>query len=345
MSTKNNEKKTVAELNVQRNAYALTINNPESHGFGHLSIKKTLIENFTTLRYFCLADEIGANGTYHTHAYVCFASRVRFGTVKKHFPSAHIEIAKGTVQRNIDYIKKAGKWEGTEKAETSVAGTFEEWGEPPKQKGKRPDMAELMDYIETGYSNAEILKINNDYILDIDKLDKVRTTLLMDKYRDKRRLGLKCVYISGATGAGKTKDILDVHGDGNVYRISDYQHPFDHYECQPVLCMDEFRDSLKISDMLNYCDIYPIQLPARYSNKVACYERVYIVSNWILEDQFKDVQENHPETWIAFLRRIHEVRVYAEDGSITVYNSVAEYLNRNKGFRPLTDNENATPFE
>lgn len=46
--------------------------------------------------------------------------------------------------------------------------------------------------------------------------------------------------------------------------------------------------------MLQYCDIYPIQLPARYANKFACYETVYIISNWSLEDQYKEVQKDNP---------------------------------------------------
>ena len=46
-------------LNMQRNAYQITINNPEANGFSHIIIKKALIENFSTLRYFCMADEIG----------------------------------------------------------------------------------------------------------------------------------------------------------------------------------------------------------------------------------------------------------------------------------------------
>lgn len=96
-------------LNMQRNAYQITINNPEVNGFSHIIIKKALIENFSTLRYFCMADEIGEQGTYHTHVYVYFNSRVRFKTVKKHFPPAHIEIAHGNIQSNIDYICKKGK--------------------------------------------------------------------------------------------------------------------------------------------------------------------------------------------------------------------------------------------
>lgn len=343
---KDGTKKTVAGYDIQRNAYQLTINNPETYGFGHTAIKEKLVTNFATLRYFCLADEIGANKTYHTHLYVYFRSRVRFSKIKKHFPVAHIDAAKGTVQQNIDYIKKSGKWEGTEKEATRVEGTFEEWGEISKQKGQLEKMAELFDLIDGGYTNAQILALNHDYILDIDKLDKVRTTLLTDEYKGKRRLDLRCIYISGVTGTKKTSGVLDFHGDADVCRVTNYLHPFDHYCCEPVLCLDEFRSSFRISDMLNYCDIYPIQLPARYSNKVACYRYVYIISNWRLEEQYKDVQEKDPETWKAFLRRIHEVRTYNKDGSITVYDSVEEYLNRNNGFHPLSQEEKTVvPFK
>lgn len=330
-------------LNMQRNAYQITINNPEENGFSHTIIKKALIENFTTLRYFCMADEIGEQGTYHTHVYVYFNSRVRFNTVKKHFPPAHIEIAHGNIQSNIDYICKKGKWEKTSKAETRVEGTYEEWGDVPKQKGQIPEMEELYQMIEAGYTNAEILAMNNDYILNIDKLDKVRITLLTDKYKEKRRLNLKVIYISGVTGKGKTRGILDKHGDANVYRVSDYLHPFDQYTCQPVIVFEEFKSSLRITDMLNYCDVYAICLPARFSNKYACYETVYILSNTPLENQYREVQKEEPETWAAFLRRIHEVRIYGHDGTITIYDSVEKYMRRNENFHSVDVQENC-PF-
>lgn len=180
----------------------------------------------------------------------------------------------------------------------------------------------------------------------LSKLDKVRTTLLIEKYKKKRRLNLQVIYISGATGTGKTRGVLDMHGDENVYRVSDYQHPFDNYSCQPVLVFDEFRSSLKLSDMLNYCDIYPIELPARYANKYACYETAYIISNWDLEKQYKEVQEDNPESWKAFLRRIKEVHVYHEDGTITKYDSVEKYLHRTEEFHELTKSEADTcPFQ
>lgn len=346
----NENKKTVknmttgkAATNVQRNAFQLTINNPLEKGIDHLSIKKTLVDNFSTVSYFCMADEIGENGTPHTHIYVHFTSRVRFSTVKKQFPQAHIEAAFGNAQSNREYVQKSGKWSDTEKAETSIAGTFEEWGTIPIQKGIRPDMAELYGLIKDGYTNSEILAMNNDHILYIDKLDKVRTMLLTEQFKGTRRLDLKVVYVCGETGTGKTRKILDGEGDTSVYRVTVYEHPFDSYACQPVLVFEEFRSSLRIGDMLNYCDIYPVELPARYANRYACYNTVYITSNWKLEDQYKEVQRDSPETWRAFLRRIHAVYVYEKDGSITTYDSVDEYMHRNEKFHSVSL-EDECPF-
>ena len=340
MGAKENNK---AAANCQRYAYQLTINNPNDYGWTHDHIKEVLIRGCSTITYFCMADEIGEQGTPHTHIYTHFSSRVRFSSVKKRIPEAHIEPAQGSVEANIDYIKKTGKWADTDKAETRIEGTFEEWGTRPTQKGHRGDMEDLFKMIESGYSNADILALNNDYILQIDKIDKVRSTLLQDKYKGIRRLDLQTIYISGMTGTGKTKDILDTHGDANVYRVTDYLHPFDSYSCQPVIAFEEFRSNIRISDMLNYCDIYPLELPARYTNKYACYSTVYIVSNWPLERQYEEIQKTSLETWRAFLRRISEVRVYTGQNEITTYKSVEEYFRSCKDFRPVTS-EDHNPF-
>lgn len=285
-----------------------------------------------------MADEIGTQGTPHIHIYVCFTSRVRWSTLKKHFTEAHIEIAHGSVEDNIMYIKKDGKWKDTEKEETKIEDSYEEWGEVPKQKGNNQDMAELYQLIKDGYTDTEIFEINNDYIREVDRINKIRTTLLIDKFKDTRR-NIKVIYISGATGTGKTRGVLDTHGDSNVYRVSDYNHPFDYYSCQPVLCFDEFRSSLRLSDMLNYMDIYPIQLPSRYSNKVACYETVYVVSNWKLEAQYPEIQQHDQESWSAFLRRIHEIHIYNSNGTIDIYDSVQAYFDRGTKFHPAEKEE------
>lgn len=286
-----------------------------------------------------MVDEIGAKEkTPHTHVYICFTSAVRFSTLKKHFSSAHIEAAKGSIEQNLDYLKKSGKWANTEKSETTVENSFEEIGtRPAESKGKRYDLEELYRMIvEEGLTNTEIIRLNNDYILQIDKLDKVRTMYLQEKFKGTRRLDLEVTYVFGRTGGGKTRDILDGYGDENVYRVTDYKHPFDGYSTEPVIVFEEFRNSLTLKDMLNYLDIYPIQLSARYANKYACYTKVFICTNWPLEKQYEFEQETDEESWKALLRRIHKVKEYI-DNDIIVYDSVSDYLNRKNRFKPVTE--------
>ena len=306
--------------------YQLTINAPIEKGWTHQHIFEVLKANFKTLRYACLADEQGS--IYHTHLFVVFSSRVRFSMMKKYFPEAHIEKCKSNISSNVEYIKKTGKWlDDKSKQEKVIEGTFEEYGEcPPDSKGIRYDLSELYQMIADGLTNAEILAINQDYILQIDKLEKIRMILLSEKYKDTVRLDLEVIYISGATGTGKTRGVLESNGYSNVYRVTDYKHPFDSYNGQAVLAFDEFRSSLPIKEMLLYLDIYPIELPSRYTNKYACYNRIYIISNWSLENQYKEVQKDDVETWNAFLRRIHKVVIYEKDGTIIEYPSVNDYF-------------------
>lgn len=317
--------------------YQLTINNPLDYDMNHAKIKEIFAQKFKTFSYLCMADEKGS--CLHTHIFVCFTSRVRFSSIKKHFPTAHIEAVNGSVAENIAYIKKSGKWENDVKHGTIIEGTYEELGNiPPESHGKRQDMTELYEMMLDGLTNAEILAQNQDYILQIEKLDRLRTITLTEKFKGTRRLELRVTYVYGETGTGKTRGILDTHGDINVYRVTDYQHPFDGYNCQPVIVFDEFRSSLKLKDMLNYCDIYPIELPARYSNKYACYLQVYIVSNWKLEKQYSDLQNDDNESWQAFLRRIHAVKIYEKD-KILEFNSVQSYFNYMNDWKEPTKEE------
>ena len=72
------------------------------------------------------------------------------------------------------------------------------------------------------------------------------------------------------------------------------------------------------------------------SNKYACYHKVYIISNWDLEKQYAEIQKEDTETWSAFLRRIHKIKVFMKDSVIHTYDSVKEYFDR---FIPATKEE------
>jgi hypothetical protein len=296
----------------QSRKWILTINNPVKHGFDHEKIKEEFA-NFKSLNYWCMCDEKG--DTYHTHIFMSFGSGVRFSKVKKHFPPADIRMCKGTSQQNRDYITKEGKWEKDKKKETNIAETFEEWGEMPQERqGNRSDIDDLYDMIKNGMSNYEIMEDTPTYLMHIDKIERARQIVREEQYKNTWR-DLHVTYVYGATGTGKTRDIMEKYGYSNVFRVTDYDHPFDAYKGQDVIIFEEFRSSLKIQDMLNYLDGYPLELPCRYANKIACYTKVYIVTNIGLEEQYSSVQMNHNETWKAFNRRINEVIYYHGDNS------------------------------
>lgn len=69
----------MAAQDPQSRRWSLTINNPKDCGLDH----DTIIERLHLFhpRYFCLADEIGESGTYHTHIYLFSHSPIRFSTV------------------------------------------------------------------------------------------------------------------------------------------------------------------------------------------------------------------------------------------------------------------------
>ena len=329
-------------IDKQSYMYQLTINNPIEKGYTHDNIKSKIIDNFRTITYFCMADEMGA--TFHTHIFIVFTSRVRWSKIKRHFSDVHIEACKGSVSDNILYIKKEGKWLDDLKNDQKIDDSFEEFGTPPPDsKGKRSDLSELYRMIQDNMSNSEIIHSNQDYILQIDKLDKIRNTILIDKYKDTLRLNLEVVYIFGATGTGKTRYVMENSGYSNVYRVTDYIHPFDSYSCQPVICFDEFRSSINISNMLMYCDVYPVELQSRYSNKVACYSKVFIVSNWPLEKQYSEAQINDIDTWLAFLRRITKVLIFGKNGT-QEFNTVKEYFDSLNGKRGESYEEGCADF-
>lgn len=318
----------MATIDPQSKKWQLTINNPKSCGLDRYCLLDTLSQ--LPLDYFALCDEVGASGTPHTHIFLNAHSNLRFSTIRRKFPVAHIEKALGTAQQNRDYIAKTGKWANTSKAETTVEGSFFEWGTlPTEQEERSPAMTRLLQDIKDGRSTLEIIEKMPAFGFKVRDIDTLRETVNAAKYRSQNR-DLTVYYLYGASGTGKTRGIYREHSAANICRITDYGGKngvrFDAYHGQPVLVFEEFCSQIPIESMLNYLDVYPLTLPARYSDRVACYSTVYITSNIPLENQYRDVQSCKPETWRAFLRRINVVREYRQDGTVqeTIYEKKRE---------------------
>ena len=310
--------------NKQARKYQLTINNPKD--YSHAVIKDTLLK-FKSILYFCMADERGGETqTLHTHVYVVFSSPVRFTTIKRNFPTAHIEAALGTSEENRLYVQKQGKWATSNKAETSIKGSFEEWGELPQEKGAgaRSDIYELYQKIKSGATDYELLESNPKNMRLLSYIERTRQAIAKENVKNTFRQ-LTVSYIFGETGVGKTRYVMESFGYDKVFRVTDYKHPFDNYSGQEILCFDEFSDGVPIRDMLKYLDGYPLELPCRYANRWAAYTQVFILSNSALDEQYKSEQFDHPELWHALLRRLTTVQQFLPDGKKLHYTITDDY--------------------
>lgn len=294
--------------NSQSRKYHVVINNPITAGMTRDYILAEL--NKLSLDYYCLADEIASTGTLHTHIYLYSASPIRFSTIKNRFPIAHVERAYGSSQDNKNYILKQDKWANTDKAETVLEGTFYEYGEVPSTENeKAPEMSRLLEWVNEGLTTAEIIKRNPKYAFRINEINNLRETLLSEKYMLENR-DVEVIYIYGDTGTGKTSSVYQNHSPADICRITSYSANgvrFDAYHGHDVLVYEEFHSQVPLPEMLSYLDIYPIMLPARYNDRVACFSTVYILSNIPLTQQYMRERENDPDTWDAFLRRITKV--------------------------------------
>lgn len=304
--------------NTQSRKWLMVINNPSEGGLDHSAISE-IVQKFCPV-YFCMADEIATTGTYHTHVFFYTSSPARFSTIKKRFPTAHIEKAYGTPKENRDYITKTGIWEDTDKAETAVPNTFQEWGElPADSEDKAPEMCQIMRALRSGKTIMEIIEEHPNLAFRIREIEVLRQTILSEKYSAENRK-LEVYYLYGSTGVGKTRGIFKDNDPREICRITDYGGRngvrFDAYHCQSILVFEEFHSQIPISSMLNYLDIYPLTLPARYTDRTACYTKVYLTSNIPLDEQYRDIQRHQWETWRAFLRRITHIVEYCANGTV-----------------------------
>lgn len=308
----------------------ITCNNPEEKGLFSDRIKE-IMQRWKT-EYYCFCFETGEQGTDHFHLYIKFVNPQSTRVLSKAFGNAHVEIIRSSSSsQNRDYIRKEGAYLDSEKKETNHIETFYESTECPDEseeiQGRRTDIERMISLVQDGASNVEIVQAVPSMALKISALDQYRQAFYEEQgkqYRD-----VTTIYIYGRTRTGKTSSVYANHDPSEICSVMDYKGTgvWDQYDTARtrVLLLDEYRSSLKISELLAICDGQPHTLRCRYSNRVCLHDTVYIISNISLLQQHKEIQRDEPESWEALLARIKIVRHYYDVGKYRDY-SVQEYL-------------------
>ena len=304
----------------QSRKWQLTINNPETVGLSREDILEKL--NCFNLRYYCIGDEIGESGNYHTHVFMFSESPIRFGTIKGRFPIAHIEKAYGTVNDNRNYVLKEGKWKNTKKSETTIEGTFFEYGEiPTENEEKAPEMMRLIYMIKEGYSIPEIIEELPKLALRTRNIEELKKEFKKKIFKEQYR-NVRTSYICVDSVNRRLDFIYERHGFNNVCRITNYRTSrgisFDNYDGEDVIIFDNFNGQIPLDELNNYLDRYPLMLPSRYEDRVACFTRVYIVSSNPLSYQYIKYQTTDKEEWDKFVNKIDDLIEIDRHGVIEI---------------------------
>lgn len=223
---------------------------------------------------------ISAEGLHHLHMVLESKKTFRpLSVLKRLYPKIHIEPTKGNKKDVEDYINKRGKFE--EKGEQVVC--FSQVGEIVGKQGARTDLIKLDEIkaliFDDGKKPAEIFR---EYPQALKSRNAVEWL-----YWDKRKSETKplrdihVTWLCGQTGSGKSYiqlELYDKYGEDNFYLVTDYINPFDNYQGEDVILIDEFRGQFRLADLLMYLQGYRQQIRARYSNKYGLWTKVFITS-------------------------------------------------------------------
>lgn len=251
--------------------------------------------------------ERGKDGYLHWQIYIHNKSPIRFTTLRNLFPKGHFEVRKGTAQQALDYVTKDDTYAGVRIGNGEIDVT--------DRQGHRSDLEKYHELIfEWDWSAKDILSEYPSAMHLHNALFKLQS--IRDERRSRNQRNVTVHYIFGKTGVGKTSSVLDRYTHEEHFRATDYKNPFDLYDSQPILILDEFDGEIRFNILLNLLDRYATEMPARYANKHAAFTEVWVLSNLPLESHYKEVQHESPDRWAALLRRFDTIQEMLPGGTL-----------------------------
>ena len=299
------EKRKTSILGTKARLWLITINNPQNHG---ISLEQAeILERFkediasgavtyvsSVMERSLTTDENGKH-TPHGHIAAYYPSQELGGHLHKLFPMAALQNCRANILSVRQYLLKdpTGKWYQThpekfgEKLPDAEAN-FWEWGLLPDGKRKTPDSPtaktlgeDVLQAIGDGKSDAEIMTLYPTIWNRSGELRKIRFLIMSQKFRPVYR-DLNCIYIEANFPPKQIYKLFSHTPD--TYVVSDYTHPWDSYCAETTVVLTEYLGQFPWQDMRrllsgNYCT-----LPARFSDAVACYENIIIISPLRIDD-------------------------------------------------------------
>lgn len=261
-----------------------TLNNPTDVEQQSLVALGTELPN--PICYLVFGKETGENGTPHLQGFISLSSRKSFPWVKNAISErAHIEVAKGTTKQASDYCKKDGD--------------FQEFGELPRGRGARSDIASCVAQIKEGKNIREITEAHPEIILRYGS----GVLRLRQHFRPTRNAPPQIWVFWGPTGTGKTRRVWEFTDPDKLW-VHPGERWFDGYDGHDAVLFDDFDGSwFKLSYLLKLLDRYVMPVPVKGAQVWWCPKTIYITSNIKPDEWYPQGNQNHRA---ALMRRLTE---------------------------------------
>lgn len=282
------------------------VSKKSKHGEHNIRKRAWCITNFNdelwhpdNASYDLVCDDTTKDGKHHFHQYLYFKNAIALSTIKKHYPTAHIEceIEQGAY---INYIKdnKNGR----------KVIVYEEGTVPCKHKF--PTIAETKQM-----SVEERNELPVQYFNIVKQLNAAEAN---DIDIDNWHKDVKVYWIVGASGAGKTeraKQIVRENIDkyGRKVNIVKFDGNFwSGVGTANIAIYDDFRDShMKPSEFINFIDYNVQNLNVKGSNMKNNYSLIIITS--VQHPRFIYTKMCDDEPRKQWLRRMEIIEIKNND--------------------------------
>lgn len=250
-------------------SYCFTLNNYTLEELGKL------YNDSPKYRYIIIGAEKGEiTETKHLQGYLELYKSQRISWFKEGSLSrAHFEKRQGPREIARDYCKKEGDY-----------AEFGNWC--AGGQGARTDLQKVMKAIK---ENTPIKQIMEDEPATVSRnlrfVEKYQQLVEKEQTKDFRKVDVEVLY--GDAGVGKTRKAHEY--DHDVFTVdSEASFPFDGYDGEKTILIDDFYGGIKYSQLLRILDGHQFRVNVKGGHRYARWTKIFITSN------------TEPDQWYKF---------------------------------------------
>lgn len=252
------------------------------------------IKHFDKAIYECWCDDTCKDGRPHKHQVLYFKNPISFKTIKKVYPTAHIEQCH-SIEDSINYImlnEKGRKFNIEERGKRPQKHRFE-----TMKDLKDEDSDDIPPYMYSAYSKYK------------HKPKPIKTSDWLKH--------VKVYYIYGPSGIGKSTKAYELLVENGIEEFDEISYENGFYlgatGAAKACVFDDFRDSrMKPDEFIRFIDYRRHTMNIKGGQVINDYEFIIITSIKPVDDLYKNVKEEQKQQWLRRLDVI-DMRPIDED--------------------------------